>query len=79
MYESYSKLYLELKDKAQPLAENREKTFVEVKAHMESWHNVLQELLNHVNVQYPIILVNAQAGGQVHLLNKQDIETSSTR
>jgi chromosome segregation protein len=76
MYESYSKLYLELKEKAQLVAENREKALVEVRARMESWHTMLQDLLDHVNVQYQTILTNAQAEGQVHLLNEQDIETA---
>jgi chromosome segregation ATPase len=76
MYESYSKLYLELKDKAKLVAENREKALVEVKARMESWHRVLQDLLDHVNVQYQTILINAQAEGEVRLLNEQDIETA---
>jgi chromosome segregation protein len=76
MYESYSKLYLELKEKAQLVAENREKALVEVKARMESWHNVLQDLLDHVNVQYQTILINAQAEGEVRLLNERDIETA---
>jgi chromosome segregation protein len=76
MYESYSKLYLELKEKAQLVAENREKALVEVKTRMESWHNVLQDLLDHVNVQYQTILTNAQAEGEVRLINEQDIETA---
>jgi chromosome segregation protein len=76
MYESYSKLYLELKEKAQLVAENREKALVEVRTRMESWHHVLQDLLDHVNVQYQTILINAQAEGEVRLLNEQDIETA---
>jgi len=76
MYESYSKLYLELKQKAQLVAENREKALVEVKIRMEAWHTVLQNLLDHVNVQYETILTNAQAEGEVHLLNEHDIEAA---
>jgi chromosome segregation ATPase len=76
MYESYSKLYLELKQKAQLVAENREKALAEVKTRMESWHTVLQNLLDHVNVQYQTILTNAQAQGEVRLLNEHDIEAA---
>jgi chromosome segregation ATPase len=76
MYESYSKLYLELKQKAQLVAENREKALAEVKTRMETWHTVLQNLLDHVNVQFQTILVNAQAEGEVRLLNEHDIETA---
>jgi len=76
MYESYSKLYLELKQKAQLVAENREKALAEVKTRMEAWHTVLQSLLDHVNVQYQTILTNAQAQGEVRLLNEHDIEAA---
>ena len=76
MYESYSKLYLELKDKAQLVAENREKALAEVRTRMEAWHNVIQTLLDHVNVQYQTILAYAQAQGEVRLLNEKDIEVA---
>jgi len=76
MYESYSKLYLELKQKAQLVAENREKALAEVKTRMGSWHTVLQNLLDHVNVQYQTILTNAQAQGEVRLINEHDIEVA---
>ncbi len=49
-YESYSKLYLELKEKAQLVAENREKTLEEVKTRMQSWRTVMENLLERVNV-----------------------------
>jgi len=76
MYESYSKLYLELKEKAQLVAENREKALAEVKTRMEAWHNVIQTLLDHANVQYQTMLDNAQAQGEVRLLNEHDIEVA---
>ncbi|MCW4018945.1 MAG: AAA family ATPase [Candidatus Bathyarchaeota archaeon] len=40
-YESYSKLYLELKEKAQMVAENRQKALEEVSTRMQSWRNVM--------------------------------------
>jgi len=76
MYESYSKLYLELKEKAQLVAENREKALAEVKTRMEMWHTVLQNLLEHINVQYQTILANAQAQGEIRLSNERDIEAA---
>jgi len=76
MYESYSKLYLELKDKAQLVNENREKALAEVRTRMEAWHTVIQTLLDHVNVQFQTILVSAQAQGEVRLLNDKDIEAA---
>ncbi len=76
MYESYSKLYLELKDKAQLVAESREKALVEVRTRMDSWRMVMKTMLDHVNSQYQAILTNAQAEGEVRLLNEQDIEAA---
>ena len=76
MYESYSRLYLELKEKAQMVAENREKALAEIQTRIESWHSVLLNLLDHVNVQFQTILTNAQAEGEVRLLNEHDIETA---
>ena len=76
MYESYSKLYLELKEKAQLVAENREKALAEVKTRMESWRTVIQSLLEHVNIQYQVMLANAFAQGEVRLFNELDIEAA---
>jgi chromosome segregation protein len=76
MYESYSKLYLELKEKAQLVSENREKTLEEVKTRMQSWRTVMQSLLDRVNLEYQRTLTQAQAVGEVRLANGQDIETA---
>jgi len=76
MYESYSKLYLELKQKAQLVTENREKTLEEVKTRMQSWRTVMQTLLDRVNIEYQKTLMQAQAIGEVRLANPQDIEAA---
>jgi len=76
MYESYSKLYLELKEKAQLVGENREKTLEEVKTRMQSWRTVIGNLLNRVNLEYQKTLSQAQAVGEVRLANGHDIETA---
>jgi len=76
MYESYSKLYLELKTKAQQVAENREKTLEEVKTRMQNWRTVIQSLLDRVNLEYQKTIVQAQAVGEVKLGNGHDIETA---
>ena len=75
-YESYSKLYLELKEKAQLVAENREKTLEEVKTRMQSWRTVMQNLLDRVNLEYQKIMSQTMATGEVQLSNPQDIETA---
>jgi chromosome segregation ATPase len=74
MYESYSKLYLELKEKARLVAENREKALEEVNARMDAWRNVIHNLLDQVNLKYRKILSAAYAVGEVKLTNEQDIE-----
>jgi len=74
MYESYSKLYLELKEKARLVAENREKAMEEVKTRMKAWKTVIQNLLDHVNLKYQGILSEAHAIGDVRLTNEHDIE-----
>lgn len=79
MYESYSKLYLQLKEKAQQVAENREKAMEEVKLRMDAWRKVIKNLLEHVNLQYQSILSHAQAVGEVRLVNEHDIEAAGVQ
>ncbi|MCS7115173.1 MAG: AAA family ATPase [Nitrososphaerota archaeon] len=76
MYESYSKLYLELKEKAQLVAENREKALEEVKARMQAWRTVIESLLEKVSLEYRKILAQSQAVGEVKLVNGHDIEAA---
>jgi len=76
MYESYSKLYLELKEKTQLVAENRGKALEEVKTRMQNWRTVIQSLLDRVNLEYQKILTQAQAVGEVRLVNGHDIEAA---
>ena len=76
MYESYSKLYLELKEKTRLVAENREKTLEEVKTRTKTWRNVMQNLLERTNLEYQKIMSETLATGEVHLLNEHDIEAA---
>jgi len=76
MYESYSKLYLELKEKARLVAENREKTMEEVKARSDAWKTMIYNLLHQVSIKYQKILSQAYAIGEVKLSNEQDIEAA---
>jgi chromosome segregation protein len=76
MYESYSKLYLELKEKTQLVAENREKTLEEVKTRMQAWRSVMQSLLERANLEYQKIMGQTLATGEVRLANGHDIETA---
>jgi chromosome segregation ATPase len=76
MYESYSTLYLELKEKALVVAENRSKALEEVKTRMVAWRSVIQNLLDRVNLEYQKIMGKTLATGEVRLANGQDIETA---
>jgi len=76
MYESYSKLYFELKDKAQLVSENRDKALEETKTRTHAWQRVVKDLLNRVSLQYQRILLQAQAVGEVELESEHDIESA---
>ena len=76
MYESYSRLYLELKEKAEVVAENRKKTLEEIKTRLQTWRNVMQSLLERVNLEYQKIMRQTLATGEVQLSNGHDIENA---
>ena len=76
MYENYSKLYLELKEKVQLVAENREKALEEVKTRTQAWRTVIQSLLDRANLEYQKILTQTQGVGEVRLNNEHDIEAA---
>ena len=76
MYESYSSLYLELKDKAQVVAENREKTLEEVKTRLQAWRTMMHRLLERINLEYQKIMGQTLATGEVRLANGHDIENA---
>jgi chromosome segregation ATPase len=76
MYESYSNLYMELKEKTRVAAENREKVLEEIKTRMDAWRNVIRSLLDHVSLEYQRILSQATAVGSVRLTDDHDIEAT---
>jgi len=76
MYESYSKLYLELQEKARLAAENREKALAEIERRMIAWRNLIRNLLSSVSFQYQKILFQAAGTGYVRLINDHDIEAA---
>lgn len=76
MYESYSRLYLELKEKALEVAEHRKKAMEEIETRMYSWQTVIRKLLDSVNVEFQRIMSQLQAIGEVKLINEHDIEAA---
>ena len=76
MFESYSKLYLELQEKARVAEENREKALAEIERRMIAWRNLMRDLLLSVSLQYQKILSQAVGTGYVRLINDHDIEAA---
>ncbi|MEM2342118.1 MAG: AAA family ATPase [Candidatus Bathyarchaeia archaeon] len=76
MYESYSKLYLDLKEKARIAAENRERTLEEIRVRMDAWRNVIKSLLESINSEYQNTLSQVAGSGFVRLINENDIESA---
>ena len=76
MFESYSKLYAELEERAREVAESREKVLEEIKVRMETWRKFVGNLLDSVNTRYEEILSHLQAKGYVELTNGNDIEAA---
>ncbi|UCD96770.1 MAG: hypothetical protein JSV35_01560, partial [Candidatus Bathyarchaeota archaeon] len=76
MYESYSKIYFDLKEKATIVTENRKKTLQEIEVRMKAWKTVMKDLLENVSIKYRQILAQTQALGEVNLTNEHDIEAA---
>jgi len=76
MFESYSKLYLELQEKARLAEENREKALAEIERRMIAWRTLIRDLLLSVSLQYQKILSQAAGTGYVRLINDHDIEAA---
>lgn len=74
MYESYSKLYSELRERAKIAAENRMKTIEEIRVRMENWRRVIKDLLESVNSEYQNILSRIGGTGHTRLINEDNIE-----
>ncbi|MGD8565332.1 MAG: AAA family ATPase [Candidatus Bathyarchaeota archaeon] len=74
MYESYSKIYLELKVKAEIVAENREKTLEETSVRLQAWRSVIKKLLEQVSQRYEEFITRAQATGEIKLVNDNNVD-----
>jgi chromosome segregation ATPase len=74
MYESYSKLFFELKEKTRIAMENRKKALEEIKTRLDAWKKVVKNLLEHIVLNYQKILLHATAKGSIRLINENDFE-----
>lgn len=76
MYQHYSQLYTELKEKLAIVSENRKKALEEIEVRKTTWKTFLQKLLDEVDPIYNQILSKADAIGRVRLVNLEDIQTA---
>ncbi len=76
MYNTYSKTFNELKEKATIVSENRKRALLELEERKEVWRKVLQKLIDEVNPSYQSILSKIDAVGNVRLSGLEDLETA---
>jgi len=76
MYESYSRTFNELKERAEQVRQSRLKVMEEIDERMKKWLDVTRNLLDQVNGRYKSLLLRLQATGDVRLDSHSDIEES---
>ncbi len=76
MYNSYLKVFTELKEKSRMIEENRKKVLLEVEERMSSWRGIIEDLLGKVNPNFQRILQSIGGTGSVRLVNANDIEAA---
>ena len=74
MYNNYSTIYNDMKEKIDTLSENRKKTLQELETRKEIWKRVLEGLLEDVDPSYQEILSKLGASGKIRLVNMLDLE-----
>jgi len=76
IYRKYQRVYEELKQKSEVLAENRAKMLEEVDVRKKAWRKVLENFLAELNQTYRQFLSTIGALGNVKLVNAEDVETA---
>jgi chromosome segregation ATPase len=76
MYESYSRTFNELQERAEQVRQSRLKVMEEIEERMRKWLEVTRNLLDQVNGRYKDLLTRLQATGEVRLDSHSDIEES---
>jgi chromosome segregation ATPase len=74
MYSSYAKVYEELKQKADQVAQNRQEVLSELDKRLARWRDVLSSFLEELTSRYSEILGTVGATGFVRLISSRDIE-----
>ena len=74
VYESYAKLFENLKNKAEEVLRNKEIVQKELKQREKSWSNVLKSFLKKLSEDYNFILSFLGGKGEIKLINENNIE-----
>jgi len=74
MYSSYAKVYEELRQKADQVAQSRQEVLTELDKRLARWREVLSTFLDELTGRYNQILTTVGATGAIRLISLRDIE-----
>jgi chromosome segregation ATPase len=74
MYSSYAKVYEELRQKADQVAEGRQEVLTELDRRLARWRDVLASFLEQMTGRYNEILTTAGAAGAIRIVSSREIE-----
>ncbi len=74
MYSSYAKVYEELRQKADQVAQSRQEVLTELDKRLSRWRDVLSTFLEQLTGRYNELLGTVAATGAVRLVSSRDIE-----
>ncbi|RLG91423.1 MAG: hypothetical protein DRO36_04270 [Candidatus Hecatellales archaeon] len=73
MYRRYLKIFEELKQKSEVVAENKRKMLAEIEVRKQTWRRILEDFLGELNKTYKSTLSAVDATGEVRLINMENI------
>lgn len=76
MYQKYSKIFEELKQKSEIVAENKRRMLSEVEVRKQTWKRILKNFLSDLDKTYKLTLSSVGGIGEVKLVNTENIETA---
>jgi len=74
MYSSYAKVYEELRQKADQVAQSRQEVLTELDKRLSRWREVLATFLEELTARYNQTLVTVGATGAIRFISSRDIE-----
>jgi chromosome segregation protein len=74
MYSSYAKVYEELRQKADQVAQSRQEVLTELDRRISRWREVLTSFLEQMTGRYNEILAAVGATGAIRIVSSRDIE-----